>query len=112
MVTDFGSGPSLSEDLDLRVDATGDILASDGLEELEKDLSFRLLVAFENTTFGVLDPGAREDIRVTARGAITADPRIDTVSDISIFDTGGLDEITVGITATAGGEQVELVETI
>jgi hypothetical protein len=112
MATDYGSGLSLSEDLDLRVDATGDILVSDELEELEKDLSFRLISALERERFGILDPATREEIRVTVRNAIIADQRIERIEDITVFDTNTLDEVTVGVTATAGGESVEIVETV
>jgi len=38
--TDYGAGIELTQDLDLRIDSTGDISSVDGVDELEKDLAF------------------------------------------------------------------------
>jgi len=44
--TDYGAGIELTQDLDLRIDSTGDISSVDGVDELEKDLAFQLIRVF------------------------------------------------------------------
>jgi hypothetical protein len=110
MVDQFISGLDLTEDLDLAVDATGDLRSSEGLDELEKDLSFRLILAFEDVTLGILDPRTREEIRVTATEAVTADPRVTALNDVTVFDGDSIDEVVVGIAVEAGEDSITLTQ--
>lgn len=77
----YGNGIYLDESFDLSVDNTGDLRSSKGVNELEKDLSFRmadelsdLLGSPEGRNFG-------PKLRSRAKSIALDDERVETVID-------------------------------
>ena len=87
----LGSGIALGDDLDMMLEDSGDLLATSGIEELEKDLSINMIFQL---TFGGPDgsgylgrPLTQEvesDILDLIRRTALSDDRINTVRSIFV----------------------------
>lgn len=82
--TDYGAGIELTQDLDLKVDSTGDISSVDGVDELEKDLAFQLIRVFTDEVGGLLSPKDKSRARRLARVTINQDPRVQDVRSVDV----------------------------
>ncbi len=103
--TDYGAGIELTQDLDLKVDSTGDISSVDGIDELEKDLAFRLFRVFTNQVGELFSAKDKSRARRSARVTINRDPR---VQDVISVDVERVSEDTVRIDADVrAGDAVE-----
>lgn len=108
MADEFGSGIFLDEQFDFSVGSTGDLENTSGIDELQKDLAFKMVLNLEqflgqppsgNLTAKVAD--------VASRVAI-ADVRVDSVVEdsIDIQFSETRDELTVKLAVRTGeGEQ-------
>lgn len=108
-MSEFGSGPSLSRDLDFTVTTTGDIEAVSGVEELEKDLALQSLIELQEFEGATQTPRTKVIIQSRVNQILTNDPRVQSVSDIQVTFTAqdNSAEIVAGV-STDDGEQ-ELV---
>lgn len=109
--TEYGSGPSLSPSLDIEIDPTGDVNTADGVDELEKDLSFRIINALESQPIGVMDANTKEEIHQRVERSVSADDRIDRIIDITVVETESIDRVGVGVTVDTGDDVVTASET-
>lgn len=104
-MADFGSGIALSQGLDLQITPAGDLETVDGLDELEKDLSFRLIDALTSLSVQTLTPETRDDVRATVKGVLVADLRVETVTGLTVETAPGLDSsltVTVEVETAEG----------
>lgn len=76
MVKEFGSGVFLDEQLDFSIDSTGDIQSTNGVEELEKDLSVQMLIGLKQYTGSPPSGNLRAKVKNTARNIAIADARV------------------------------------
>lgn len=108
-MTDFGAGIFLTEDFDFEVTNTGDIRASRGVAELEKDLSVQSIIRLQSI-HGIREtPQEKARLRARVREILTDDPRIDTVSDITISFIWDNDTVEISTSAISDNSQQELV---
>ncbi len=100
--TDYGAGIALDRELDLEIDATGDIESVDGVDELEKDISFQLIRVLSDEVG--LPISRKEESRIArlARITIEADPRISQVESLSADIRRGAQEIEIDASVRAG----------
>lgn len=107
----FGSGIHLDSQFDFSVDPSGDLQAERGLDELQKDLAFQMVINL-NKFLGKPPSGNLEArVATTAERVAEVDSRIDFVRTelTEVSYSNDRQEITVKITAdTETGEQ-ELV---
>jgi len=107
MADEFGSGIALDQQFDLSVDSTGDIEATSGVNELQKDLAFNMVLNLER--FLGEPPSGNLNTRVAdiASRVALADVRVASVSDdISVSFNETRDEITIKMSVrTSDGEQ-------
>lgn len=111
MATDFGSGIHLDELFDFSVDPAGDIQADRGLNELQKDLAFQMVINLDQYRGQPPSGNLGAKVLATARRVAESDARIDSIdeeaSTVSFSDDR--EEITLKmIVQTRDGEQ-ELV---
>jgi len=106
----LGSGLFLDQSLDFDPSSTGDLRTVSGSEELEKDLSFQLIIILSDSIGQPITPATRSEIRSLAVDTITSDSRVDSIDRGSIELTKP-DRETIRLQAvvTAGGETRELV---
>lgn len=108
----LGSGQYLDETLDFEVDTTGDIRASDGLEELEKDLAFQMIISLSQFLGEPPTPETEADIRRMAYRVAAADIRISFVArdNITVEWNHNSREMEVSVPVTTNtDEEYELV---
>lgn len=111
MSTEYGSGIYLTQNLDFEINTTGDLRASFGIDELEKDLAYNSIDELKEI------PGRRKTqqtisiVKSRVEQLALADPRVSNViGEIDVFYPDARDEtIEVSVTVdTVEGEQ-ELV---
>lgn len=86
---DFGSGIDLDRDLDLVITPAGDISNTDGLDELQKDLSYKMIETMDGRTGAALNKDTRAHYKSVATGVLRSDPRVDQVKYIEIEPAPG-----------------------
>lgn len=112
-MTDFGSGIDLDQDLDLTITPSGDLATADGLDELKKDLSFRLIQALESANPGRLNQDTSDRLRAVIKGLLQEDPRVDTVNRISIEpNPGSSTNLRIGVDVDTAEGPFDLVVTV
>jgi hypothetical protein len=79
-MTSLGSGVGLDESFDFEVGSTGDLKSTEGVEELEKDLAFQMVLGLDE--FIGRRPTAALPERVARRASdiAEADPRVEFVN--------------------------------
>jgi len=109
----LGSGPALDETFDFTIANDGDLQASSGLEELQKDLAFQMAFLLRDFEGQPLTPDVLSDIRSIARRAALSDERVTSVNDNN-FRVEQDENETITITMTVGTtlEERELVVTL
>ena len=102
-----GSGIALDEHFDFRVDSTGDVLLLHGVDELKKDLALRAVRAVDRAAIGSV-PNANTErlIRTQIQSSIESDPRVDSVTSVSVDTAVRNDRVSASITAIVDGEQL------
>lgn len=109
----LGSGLYLDQTLDLSVNTTGDIQTVSGSKELQKDLSFQLLILLKGYTGQPLTPEVRSEIKDTTIDALLSDSRVDSVNRGAIaVQRVGQSSIKLEVLLTALGGSQEFVFTI
>jgi hypothetical protein len=102
-----GSGPALDRNFDFRIDSSGDIKASNGVSELEKDLAFNSAVLLQDFIGKVLTPTTRQEVNNTLESILEQEERIDSVQNITVEQVEyGFD---VEVVATVDDEKTDLV---
>lgn len=110
--SNLGSGQYLDNNLDFQIDTTGDIKASEGVDELEKDLSVQMIFALSQFIGESPTPETEADIKRMAYRAAIADVRVSSVNRENItvewMDSMKKFDVTVPLT-TNTAEQYELI---
>lgn len=103
-MTDYGSGPVLTQDFDFNVTPAGDVKTQSGVAELEKDLAFNIAAILDEEGLGSrLTDSRREDLRVLLGNTISEDPRIADILRIQIQqDEGNINQVNITIRTEAG----------
>lgn len=98
----LGSGPSLDEDLDFEIDETGDIRSSSGMEELQKDLSFQMMIALSQFIGENPTPELNVEVRRKVYRVAVSDERISSVDrkKINVEWYNHSQELTVSVPVT------------
>lgn len=87
-MTQFGAGQALDENLDFKLDSTGDIDHTNGVKELEKDLAFQNKIALEDVVGAVSVEGeVTPTIIDKVRERLLLDPRILRITSIDVSNT-------------------------
>jgi len=111
MADNFGSGPSLDQQLDFSVDVTGDILSENGIEELKKDLAFQMIINLSQYLGAGPSGNIETQVAGTAKRVALADERVSSVSDDKtiVEFSDDREELTVHLTVRTVGGESELV---
>lgn len=101
-MVDYGSGPRLDRYFDFTIDQTGDVDASSGIDELRKDLAFRIAGALEygygvdrpvvvsdGVVGDVLVDGTLADIEIALSSLVVEDSRVDAVRNVEARTSDG-----------------------
>lgn len=78
-MADFGTGIYLDEQLDFVVSPTGDLKTKTGADELQKDLSYNMILNLQQYLGQPPSGNLEEKVAGTARRVAEADTRIDSV---------------------------------
>jgi hypothetical protein len=113
MVEEFGSGLTLDEDFDLRVDQAGDLDTESGIEELSKDLSLQLSFSLRVYLGERASENLKAEVKNTTKNVVELDTRVRRFREerSEVFFSGrGTEtiELTVPI-ITENNESYELV---
>ena len=104
-----GSGIALDEHFDFRVDSTGDVRRSHGVDELKKDLALRAISAVDQAAIGsVPNANTERRIRTQIQSAIESDARVDSVTSVSVDTAVRNDRVSASIIAIVDGEELSL----
>lgn len=108
----LGAGQYLDEDLDFEVGPTGDIRTTSGVEELQKDLAFQMIISLSQFLGEPPTPETESEIKRMAYRVAFADLRVTGVDRNNIIvewnHRSDAMEVTVPLTTDTGEEQ-ELV---
>jgi len=108
----FGVGLDLTDELDLSVSQSGDIVDAEDIDELKKDIGFRVLTSISIGDYQLLTLGGREDLRIDVEEVIEEDTRIQTATaEINDFDETD-SSITVNAAVQTENGEFESVITI
>jgi hypothetical protein len=108
----LGSGQYLDETFDFEVDTTGDIRASDGIEEVEKDLSFQMAITLSQFLGEQPTQEVEAEIKRMAYRVGIADVRVANIdrTNITVNWSNDMKQFDVGLPLTIEtGEEYELV---
>ncbi len=108
-MSDFGSGPFLTEDFDFEVTTTGDIRISKGVKELEKDIAFQNVIELQNVAGSRKTPQIRARLRSRVQAILLQDPRISSVNSIEIIFVDGNETAKIVTSVIADDSEQELV---
>jgi hypothetical protein len=114
MTIDLGSGAALDKNFDFSVDETGDIEASYGFDELEKDLAFKMAINLQQFLGQTPTGGTIAKVSNIARRVAQNDPRINAVptDQLSVSFSDELQEITIELVAQIGGVNERFIFTV
>lgn len=104
---ELGSSPALDENFDFIVDSSGDVEDSDGLNELEKDLSFASAFRLEDFIGQPLTPTTRQKVENAVEEVFDREERIDSVQNIEVEQANYGFDVQSG--AIVNGEQQTLI---
>lgn len=108
----LGSGIYLDNELDFSADRSGDLRTSSGADELEKDLSFQMIISISQFLGQPPTPSVKTDVSQMASFVAEADTRISSVDrgniTVSFRNEGKEILMTVPVT-TNTNENYELV---
>lgn len=108
----LGAGPYLDKSFDFDIDGTGDIRASEGLSELEKDLALYMAVELEDFLGRPPTPETSAEVKRAVYRTAIADVRISSVEreSISVEWNNRNKKLVVSIpVTTTANEEYELV---
>lgn len=106
----FGTGLDLTDELDLSVNQSGDLTDATDIDELKKDIAFRVLTSIDVGDYLLLTVGGQEDLRIDVEQAIEADSRVQSAS-AEITDFVATDD-TINVDATVQTENGEFESVI
>lgn len=79
MSEEFGSGIFLDDQFDLSIDSTGDIQSTTGVDELQKDLAFQMVISMQQFRGSPPSGNLKAKISNTASQVVLGDSRINSV---------------------------------
>jgi len=89
-MVDYGSSPVLTQEFDLEIDSTGDILCTsqtiDPFDEIEKDLSFKLASELDELIGTSMKPTQKALLETAVRDIVSRDPRIERIINIDVTE--------------------------
>jgi len=107
---DLGAGIYLDRTLDFEVGGTGDLRTTSGGEELEKDLSFQLLIVLDELKGQRLTPETEANIKSLTVDTITSDVRVEAIDRGSIqVRKPGRNSLRIDAFVTTTDSEYELV---
>ncbi len=111
MSENLGSGVFLDERFDFSVDPTGDLKSTSGLNELQKDLAFQMVINLEQFIGQPPTGNLQEKVAGTAKRVAEADSRVRYVleGDTEVIFSDDREEITLKMTAQTRDEQQNLI---
>lgn len=110
MTEELGAGIALDETLDFSINGSGDIASTSGAEELEKDLSFQLLIILSDFKGQPLRPETESEIKSLTVDTISSDVRVDEVDRGSVeVEKPGREAIRIGVPVSTLQGEHELV---
>jgi len=106
----LGSGLYLDQTLDFGVGSTGDLRHISGSSELEKDLSFQLLIILDDLMGQPLTPEVEAQVKSLTVDTILSDSRVDDIDrgSMNLFKPNA-ESLIIQTLVTAGGSEQELV---
>lgn len=106
----LGAGLYLDQTLDFGVGSTGDLRYEEGSSELEKDLSFQLLIILDDLRGQPLTPETEAKIKSRTVDTITSDVRVDDLDrgSMQVAKPNG-ESLVIQTYVRAGGERQQLV---
>jgi len=111
MADEFGSGIFLDDQFDFSVNSTGDLKTRSGLDELQKDLAFNMVINLNQYRGQPPTGNLKEKVAATAKSVAEADSRIDFVlsgqTQVSFSDNR--EQITLKMTAQVEDTQQSLI---
>lgn len=81
MTERFGAGPALDEDLDFDITPTGDLRVEEGVDELQKDLSFQLHFFLQRFLGEQPTEETKKEIIAEVKDVVTRDSRVGSFVD-------------------------------
>jgi hypothetical protein len=113
MAGELGAGPALDQSMDFSITPDGDIAASRGEEELNKDLAFQLIIILDDLSGQQLSPDTRGQIKSLTVDTINSDTRVESVSRGSVqVESAGRDSIRLSASFISNSGQQEFVITV
>lgn len=100
----FGAGPKLTQNFDFEVNNTGDIETNNGLDQLEQDLGFNTRRRLQDRLGSIMTNTEKQLTENRARRVFEDDPRIQSVMDMSIRETG-TNELSIDAIVYASNEE-------
>lgn len=111
-MTEFGSGPYLTQDFDWEVTNTGDIRATFGTRELEKDIALFSVAALQQVVGRQQDANTRGRIKSIVIDVLNNDPRVDSVANVNVRFLSRRNEAEVTCDVITDNNEQELVFTL
>lgn len=87
MVQELGSGIALDEEWDFSINATGDLEATQGVDELEKDLAFFTATELQERIGRPISKNALKKVEITVGQIASDDPRVEEVQEVNASKT-------------------------
>lgn len=111
MVDEFGSGIHLDGQFDFAVGSAGDLKTENGIDELQKDLAFQMVINLDRYIGQPPSGNLEEKVASTAKRVALADSRIGSVdsSKTEVSFSPDRQEITLKMTIQTGEGEQELV---
>jgi hypothetical protein len=104
----FGTGVELESDFDLSVsEITGSLSITSGTDAIERDIAFTLARQGARFRGQPSTPGGAADVEGAVRQALSRDPRITAVQNVTVRSQTAPKIITVEVTVTTATEETE-----
>lgn len=83
-MSDLGGGIALNEYWDFEVSQTGDILATTGLAELQKDVAFNVARNVEEFIGRPAQNNTQKKIQIAVQDVLVDEPRVDAIIQVNV----------------------------
>lgn len=111
MADDLGTGIHLDDQFDFAVDPTGDLKNEGGVDELQKDLAFQMVISLSRYIGEPPTGNLTEQVAGTARRVAEVDSRVSSVeeSKTEVSFSSDRQEITLKMTVHTADGQRDLI---
>lgn len=97
-MSDYGNGIDLDQEMDIRIDRTGNIALNEGRSQLEQDLAYKTKIVLDGVGANPFTSGGKEDIKITVQRVLRMDPRVESLTAVGVAvpdASGGTIEVSV-----------------